>query len=395
MIEHPAFILFMLIGVPLLLFAVIAIILFLCGATGGRNYLGDFLSSFGSSNNDIEDEVAESLSERAQRMIKEAKSKEVKSAEPTELTRKERQWYYYVDGQTMGPITETELRAMIAEGTLTTETLVWDGYAADGGSGQWREVRNAYRSIRETSLPASRPLLPTKLTPAKTPIAKASNSSSASASEETSLRLHTPTEGTWEISLTFQRSKSKLFDQALFLAQKAPSYVLSEFNGVPIHKATYSSSAKDYLAFIQLYGLVAGWKSSHVFINGAMIDGKIMGKLNYCYGDKCRSGNPDFCYGASFMTENPFGCHRLQISASNHPWYSFIIEDKSGYIINKNAIKERIDSYASVYSICPSFSYERIMTALDALPSMLSFHQYKKLAMSNSISYEIKITLSD
>lgn len=50
---------------------------------------------------------------------------------------------------------------------------------------------------------------------------------------------------------------------------------------------------------------------------------EIVGGLNYCYGDFCRNGRLNFCFGASEYTENPFGCHRLQISATNNPWYSF------------------------------------------------------------------------
>jgi hypothetical protein len=40
------------------------------------------------------------------------------------------QWYYGTQGQQQGPVTETELRQLMAQGVVTRETLVWrDGLA--------------------------------------------------------------------------------------------------------------------------------------------------------------------------------------------------------------------------------------------------------------------------
>ena len=150
-------------------------------------------------------------------------------------------------------------------------------------------------------------------------------------------------------------------------------------NGVILHQAIYSSKPNEYLSFISLYELVANWKSSFVIINGKIIDRKIVGQLNYCYGDKCRSGNPNFCYGASYMTENPFGCHRLQVSAANNPWWSFYRLIGNTYILNQEELKKRIDSYASIYCICPCFNYQQIMKAYNSLPVKLSQKKYAKL----------------
>jgi len=35
------------------------------------------------------------------------------------------QWYYAADGQRIGPVSETEIRALIDSGKITAETLVW------------------------------------------------------------------------------------------------------------------------------------------------------------------------------------------------------------------------------------------------------------------------------
>lgn len=94
-------------------------------------------------------------------------------------------------------------------------------------------------------------------------------------------------------------------------------------------------------------------------INGKLIDRKVIGKINYCYGDKCRIGNADFCYGASYMTDNPFGCHRIQVSEMNHPWWSFYYQRGNKWHLDKDGLKQRIDSYARIYYLCPCFDYNK------------------------------------
>ena len=44
-------------------------------------------------------------------------------------------WYYGSQGQQNGPITESELRRLLADGSLTQQTLVWRD-----GLGEWRAV---------------------------------------------------------------------------------------------------------------------------------------------------------------------------------------------------------------------------------------------------------------
>lgn len=187
----------------------------------------------------------------------------------------------------------------------------------------------------------------------------------------------------WYISISFGASTSKNYDKAVFLAKAAPQYFEQKNNGVLLHQAVYSSKPSEYLAFIKLYELISNWKSTSVIINGSLIDRKIIGNLNYCYGDKCRSGNPDFCKGASYMTENPFGCHRLQISACNNPWWSFYNRVGNKWVLNKAAMKERIDSFADIYYLCPVFDYDNIIEKLNQLPDTLSNIQMQRLQQEN------------
>lgn len=194
----------------------------------------------------------------------------------------------------------------------------------------------------------------------------------------------------WYISISFGESKSQSFAQAVALAQMAPQFIINNVEGKNLYQAIYSDKPNEYLQFIKLYELVSQWKSCFVILNGKVMDRKIISKLNYCYGDKCRSGKSDFCYGASEMTENPFGCHRLQISSYNNPWTSFGQYDTSGvFHIDKIAIKNRIMDYSAPYLDCPCFSMDNILEALDNLPNKISKTDYY-----NS-SYEGKMSLDE
>lgn len=186
----------------------------------------------------------------------------------------------------------------------------------------------------------------------------------------------------WHISISFGKSSSSNYDKAVALAKNAPQYLEQTDNGVLLHQAIYSSKASDFMAYLMLYELVGSWKSSFVIINGKLIDRKVVGKLNRCYGDKCRVGNNNYCFGASYMTENPFGCHRLQISATNTPWWSFYTLHGNKWILDKNAMKERIDSYARIYNICPCFNYTQIIVVLNSLPDSMTRSQYANFCKS-------------
>lgn len=194
----------------------------------------------------------------------------------------------------------------------------------------------------------------------------------------------------WYISISFGESKSQSFAQAVALAQMAPQFIINNVEGKKLYQAIYSDKPSEYLQFIKLYELVSQWKSCFVILNGKIMDRKIIGKLNYCYGYKCRSGKSDFCYGASEMTENPFGCHRLQISSYNNPWTSFGQYDTSGvFHIDKIAIKNRIMDYSTPYLDCPCFSMDKVLEALDKLPNKIN------KANNYNSSYESKMSLDE
>lgn len=193
----------------------------------------------------------------------------------------------------------------------------------------------------------------------------------------------------WYISLSFGNSTSANFSKALFLAKAANYYLETETDGNKIYQAFYKSDPSEYLKFIQLYELVGNWKSAFVIINGSLVDRKIIGGLNYCYGDRCRSGRKDFCFGASYMTQNPFGCHRLQMSAANNPWWSFSHFDGVNYVIDKTAIRDRAKTFSKAYKLCPCYDEPYVNKVINELPSVLSKSEFQRIAAHESISREI------
>lgn len=184
--------------------------------------------------------------------------------------------------------------------------------------------------------------------------------------------------------ITFSKSTSPNFDRALFLAKKADKFEITKHNNQTIYQATYLP--ENYLDFITLYELVGNWKSAFVFKDGEMIDRRVLGQINYCYGDKLRSHDESFCFGASMFTENPFGCHRLMIHSGQRPWYEWKKGEDSRYIyIDKDAMRKQIDSKANTYRICPAFNYDKIIDILNNLPNKIDKNSkmYKDLYASS------------
>lgn len=193
----------------------------------------------------------------------------------------------------------------------------------------------------------------------------------------------------WYISISFGKSTSNNYAKAIALAKSAPTYHEQVDDGNILHQAIYSHKPNEYLAFIQLYELVGSWKSSFVMINGKFIDRKIVGNLNYCYGDRCRSGNPTFCHGASYMTNNPFGCHRLQISAANNPWWTFYNQRGNMWYLDEIRMQQQINSVANLYSVCPMFNYNNIINVMASLPKVLTTYQLNEIRRQQTTIFRV------
>lgn len=192
----------------------------------------------------------------------------------------------------------------------------------------------------------------------------------------------------WYIMISFGKSTSKSYEKAVYLAKSSPKYdEIKDEDGNITHTATYTKSKKDFLDFIILYDLVYNWKSSFFIINGELVDKKTVGKIKYCYGDKCRSVKSNFCYGASYMTTNPFGCHRLQISQCNNPWWGYYTQEGAHYRLNREKLIERIKLTEETFKYCPSFDIKNIMSVAMSFPLILKRNEYKKIVSKESIIF--------
>ena len=192
----------------------------------------------------------------------------------------------------------------------------------------------------------------------------------------------------WYIMISFGKSTSKSYEKAVYLAKNSPKYdELIDDKGNVTHTATYTDSKEDFLDFIILYDLVSNWKSTFFIINGEIIDKKTVGKIKYCYGDKCRSVKSDFCYGASYMTANPFGCHRLQISQFNNPWWEHYVLEGNHYRLDRDRLIERIKLAEETFRYCPSFDTENIMNVAMSFPLILKKKEYEEIVSKETNVY--------
>ncbi|MFZ8765489.1 hypothetical protein [Enterococcus diestrammenae] len=176
----------------------------------------------------------------------------------------------------------------------------------------------------------------------------------------------------WTVSVSFGKSTSKNFVKAIYLAENSDRFITDQDeSGNPIYQAFFLS--EHFLDFQALYKIVGSWKSTFVFVDGELIDSKSLGKISICYGDKLKFHDPYFCYGASNYTTNPFGCHRRMITPSQTPWWSFGEFDRKGnWIIDKKAIKEKIDYKSILFSKCPAFNKQKALLGLAMLPDSIS-----------------------
>lgn len=89
----------------------------------------------------------------------------------------------------------------------------------------------------------------------------------------------------WNLMVSFGPSTSVNYRRAITLAQMSSEYVESlDENNKPVHQAFYTGSHNDFLNYLQLYEVVKDWKSTHLFINGNLVDKKAMSTINYCDG---------------------------------------------------------------------------------------------------------------
>lgn len=174
--------------------------------------------------------------------------------------------------------------------------------------------------------------------------------------------------GGWNISVSFGKSTSQNMERAVFLARQSPNF----YEADNVYQATYSSDPSEFLQFVRLYELVSAWKSAMVAICGKPVDRKTVLGINFCYGNFCRSGDPDYCYGVNHELLNPFGCHKMRMSSYNNPWWSFGTMDGCWiWHINTEKILMQVYRQSEIYRICPEFSKEKILNGLKNIPKTI------------------------
>lgn len=183
----------------------------------------------------------------------------------------------------------------------------------------------------------------------------------------------------WEITVSFGKSTSINYDKAIFLAKKSRRYEELFENGNITHTATYSDSRDDFLDFIILYDLIANWKSTFFIINGEIIDKKTVSNIKYCYGNKCRSAEPNFCFGESHFDTNPFGCQQLHVSTFNNPWWGYYKRENNQFIFERQKLLDRIEMTKLSYRHCPAFNIEYMKLVAISFPFAITEEQHREI----------------
>lgn len=116
----------------------------------------------------------------------------------------------------------------------------------------------------------------------------------------------------WYVSISFSKSRSKNYPQAVALAKMAPKYIEQTVEDNILHQAIYSEKCEEYHAFIKLYELVRNWNSSFVAINGNPVEKKDLNNFKTCYSNKCESKNNEYCFKNLDLADNPYGCNQIK-----------------------------------------------------------------------------------
>ena len=216
----------------------------------------------------------------------------------------------------------------------------------------------------------------------------------------------------WFCTISFKKSRSKNFSQALQLAEMAPEYNEYTEEDNIIYQATYGAKPDEYLSMLNLWELVKGWKSSFMNINGEIVDKNTFSKMNRCYADKCRENTSDFCYGVSMYTKNPLGCHRAKIHESGDPWYKFgKVDDEGIFHLDRKWLREETIKRLITYRFCPALDIREVLNNIEKLPNIVNpknsdeweyttylntttDEEYKGIERPNELAYSMEININ-
>lgn len=177
-----------------------------------------------------------------------------------------------------------------------------------------------------------------------------------------------------DVEITFGRSSSANYEQAVAIAQNIPSYI-EEGEGREIrHRVKLPITEVELI--LNLHGLVGTWKSSRMLINGQPAQ---KSDLVYhgmgCYRNRQKAYDRDrFCFGEADYEANIWGCKRMGMPVIQWGgWLEYGKLDQAGvWHFDKDRIRHELELKIEENKLCPVLDRARILETLDRMPDSVN-----------------------
>lgn len=196
-----------------------------------------------------------------------------------------------------------------------------------------------------------------------------------------------------KIKITFTKSRSKYFDNALSIVQRIPGYKAFGQGSNQIHvvetEDIFTDDIKSLLTFI------FSWKGITISINDKNV-ACTHGFYNpYMDVYDCHKYhvNDDYCVGRNTPSSDQryFGCRHegdVSLTPEGNSWYQFgkLSKDSKYFDINKQDIKDRLHKVTSrwICVLCPFFSFARIDKGINTLLDRIDLTKDKRFVIKYS-----------
>jgi hypothetical protein len=181
-----------------------------------------------------------------------------------------------------------------------------------------------------------------------------------------------------QVELSFGRSSSANYEQAVGIARNIPTYREEGEGGSVRHAIIVAISEVELL--INLWALVGTWKSARMLINGQpATKSALVYKGVGCYRNRQKAFDPNqHCFGETQWEFNIWGCKRLEMPL--HEWGGGWLElgrmdSKGVWHVDKARIRHELELKVHEHELCPVLDKKRVFETLDSLPDEISPRQ--------------------
>ena len=173
------------------------------------------------------------------------------------------------------------------------------------------------------------------------------------------------------VELSFGKSSSRNYDQAIEICRNTPSYTESGEGKQLRHTARLPITEIELI--LNLHKLVGGWKSSRLLINkqpATRTD--LVYRGAGCYRNQQKAYDRDlYCFGKEAYEANIWGCKKLglPVLAWGGGWLEYGSFDQNGiWHFDKDQIARELKIGIEENRVCPVLDPQMIMATLDRIP---------------------------